>query len=175
MALGTNTKNYETPNHPYQGERIADEATLLGRYGLKNKEELWRAQSELRSYRREARDLIGRTQGQGEDVSGEAEQFLARLQRLDVLGDSDGLNDVLGLNVTDVLERRLQTIAYRKGLANTPEQARQFIAHGHVAISGQRVTVPSKQVGIGEESEVAFHETSPLADDLHPERTDGQE
>ncbi|PSP61010.1 30S ribosomal protein S4 [Halobacteriales archaeon QH_8_64_26] len=175
MALGTNTKGYETPNHPYQGERIAEEATLLGRYGLKNKEELWRAQSELRSYRREARDLIGRTQGQGEDVSREASQFLARLQRLDVLGESDGLDEVLELDVTDVLERRLQTVAYRKGLGNTPKQARQFISHGHVAIAGQRVTVPSKQVGAREESEVAFYERSPLADDLHPERAEGQE
>ncbi|PSP73324.1 30S ribosomal protein S4 [Halobacteriales archaeon QS_3_64_16] len=175
MALGTNTKGYETPNHPYQGERIAEEATLLGRYGLKNKEELWRAQSELRSYRREARDLIGRTQGQSEDVSREANQFLARLQRLDVLGDSDGLDEVLELDVTDVLERRLQTVAYRKGLGNTPKQARQFISHGHVAIAGQRVTVPSKQVGAREEDEVAFYERSPLDDDLHPERAEGQE
>ena len=175
MALGTNTKNYETPNHPYQGERIADEATLVGRYGLKNKEELWRAQSELRSYRREARRLIGRMQGQREDVSGEAEQFLARLKRLDILGDSDELDDVLGLGVTDVLERRLQTVAYRKGLANSPAQARQFISHGHIAVSGQRETRPSRQVEVREESAVAFHETSPLADDLHPERADDQE
>ena len=175
MALGSNTKSYETPNHPYQGERIADEGTLVGRYGLKNKEELWRAESELRSYRREARRLIGQSQGQGEDVADEANRFLARLQRLDILGDADGLDDVLGLDVTDVLERRLQTVAYRKGLANTPKQARQFITHGHVAISGQRVTVPSRQVEAAEESKVNFYETSPLADDLHPERAEGQE
>jgi small subunit ribosomal protein S4 len=175
MALGSNTKGYETPNHPYQGERIAEEATLLGRYGLESKEELWRAQSELRSYRREARRLIGQSQGQGEDVSNEANQFLARLQRLDVLADADELDDVLELGVTDVLERRLQTVAYRKGLANSPKQARQFVSHGHVAISGQRVTVPSRQVEASEESEVEFYETSPLADDLHPERAEGQE
>jgi len=55
MSTGKNTKGYETPNHPYQGERIAEESDLLSRYGLKNKEEFWRAQSELRSMRREAR------------------------------------------------------------------------------------------------------------------------
>ena len=38
MALGSNTKSYETPNHPYQGERISEESNLVGRYGLKNKE-----------------------------------------------------------------------------------------------------------------------------------------
>jgi small subunit ribosomal protein S4 len=175
MPLGSNTKAYETPNHPFQGERIADEANLLGRYGLKNKEELWRAQSELRSFRREARRLIGQSQGQGEDVSDESERFLARLKRYDILGDSDVLDDVLSLDETDILERRLQTVVYRSGLANSPRQARQFISHGHIAIAGQRVTVPSKQVEANEESQVAFYETSPLADDLHPERADGQE
>ena len=62
MALGSNTKFYETPNHPYQGERIDEEASLLDRYGLKNKEELWRTQSTLRSFRREARSLLGQTE-----------------------------------------------------------------------------------------------------------------
>lgn len=177
MTLGQNTKFYETPNHPYQGERIAEEADLLGRYGLKNKEELWRAQSELRSYRREARRLIGRSaQGrtEAEDVA-EAEQFLARLKRLGMLDESDELDDVLGLDVTDILERRLQTVAYRKGLANTPKQARQFITHGHVAVDDQRVTVPSRRIEVAEEDRIDFYETSPLADDLHPERAEAQE
>jgi len=86
MALGSNTKFYETPNHPYQGERIADESNLVGRYGLKNKEELWRAQSELRGYRREARKLLGRAEGEG--AADEAEEFLARLQRYGVLDEN---------------------------------------------------------------------------------------
>ena len=49
MTTGKNTKFYETPNHPFQGERIAQEADLLGRYGLKNKKELWKAQSDRKS------------------------------------------------------------------------------------------------------------------------------
>jgi small subunit ribosomal protein S4 len=59
MSTGQNTKRYETPNHPYQGERIAEETGLLSQYGLKNKQELWRAQSQLRKFRREARRLLG--------------------------------------------------------------------------------------------------------------------
>jgi small subunit ribosomal protein S4 len=82
---------------------------------------------------------------------------------------------VLSLEVTDLLERRLQTVAYRKGLANTPQQARQFISHGHVTVDGARITVPSTKVGVDEEAAVAFDEGSPLADDLHPERAEGQE
>jgi small subunit ribosomal protein S4 len=170
MALpGENTKFYETPNHPYQGERIAEEGDLIGRYGLKNKEELWRAQSELRKYRREARRLLGRV---GEESS---DEFIERLRRIGVLDAEEGLDDVLSLDVTDVLERRLQTVVYRQGLANTVSQARQFVTHGHVRIGGRRVTEPSYTVEVGEEEDISFDETSPLADELHPERASAQE
>ena len=173
MPIGTKTKQYETPNHPYQGERIANEHSLLDRYGLSNKEELWRAQSELRSYRREARDLLGQAQGD-ETVARRSEEFLGRLKRVGVLDEAGELGDVLSLEIEDVLERRLQTVAYRKGLANTPQQARQFITHGHVVIGEQRHRVPSYVVDVDEESLVAFDENSPLADELHPERAEGQ-
>ena len=173
MPLGTDTKNYETPNHPYQGERIASEHSLLDRYGLKNKEELWRAQSELRSYRREARDLLGQAQDD-ETVQRRSEEFLGRLKRVGILGEEDELGDILSLEIEDVLERRLQTVVYRKGLANTPEQARQFITHGHIVVDGQRHRVPSYVVDVDEEDLVEFDENSPLADELHPERAEGQ-
>jgi small subunit ribosomal protein S4 len=175
MATGNNTKRYETPNHPYQGERIAQEGDLLGRYGLKNKEELWRAQSELRNYRREARRLIGEAQGDLEVAEAAGEEFLARLRRYGILSEGDDISRVLGLDVTDILERRLQTVVYRTGLASTPEQARQFVVHGHVTVDGARVTRPSKMVEVTEEGAIAFDDNSPLADDLHPERAEGQE
>ena len=175
MATGNNTQRYETLNHPYQGERIAQEGDLLGRYGLKNKEELWRAQSELRSYRREARRLIGEAQGDLEAAEAAGAAFLDRLRRYGVLSEGDDISRVLGLDVTDILERRLQTVVYRSGLASTPEQARQFVVHGHVTVDGARVTRPSKTVEVAEEDGIEFDETSPLADDLHPERAEGQE
>jgi small subunit ribosomal protein S4 len=170
MALpGENTKFYETPNHPYQGERIAEEGDLIGRYGLKNKEEVWRAQSELRNYRREARRLLGRV---GEESS---DEFIESLQRIGVLDANEALDDVLSLDVTDVLERRLQTVVYRTGLANTISQARQFVSHGHIKIGDRRVTTPSYTVEVNEENDISFDETSALADELHPERASAQE
>jgi small subunit ribosomal protein S4 len=175
MTTGKNTKFYETPNHPYQGERIAEEADLLGRYGLKNKEEFWRVQSELREMRREARRLLGDAQGDVEAAAEAGSEFVARLQRLGILDEQDDISDVLSLEVTDLLERRLQTVVYRKGLANTPQQARQFVSHGHVTVDGARVRTPSKKVEVDEQPTVAFDETSPLADDLHPERAEAQE
>ena len=177
MTTGNNTKFYETPNHPFQGERIAEEADLLGRYGLKNKEELWRAQSQLRNIRREARALLGDAQGDVDAAaaSSEEQQVLARLRRLGILGDEDDISDILSLDVTDLLERRFQTLVYRQGLAQTPKQARQFIVHGHVTVDGRRVTVPSRKIEVDEEGSLSFDETSPLTDDLHPERAEAQE
>ncbi|WP_134669066.1 30S ribosomal protein S4 [Halorussus marinus] len=174
MALGQNTKSYETPNHPFQGERISEESGLVDRYGLHNKEELWRAQSELRGFRREARDILGQ-RAQGDVEATEGSEFVSRLKRLGILDDGDELDDVLLLEVTDVLERRLQTVAYRKGLAQTPQQARQFVVHGHVTVDGQRVQAPSYKVEVAEQDTVAFDENSPLADDLHPARSEGNE
>ena len=174
MALGSNTKFYETPNHPYQGERIAEESGLLGKYGLKNKEELWRAESELRQYRREARVLLGAAGGDTDAAETEGQEFLTRLQRIGILGAEDSLDEVLSLEVTDLLERRLQTVAYRKGLANSANQARQFITHGHVVVDGRRVRIPSYKVETREEDTIDFDDTSPLADDLHPERAEEQ-
>lgn len=174
MALGQNTKGYETPNHPYQGGRIAQEHDLISRYGLKNKEEFWRAQSELRSYRREARELVGRAQGDAELAAEQGADFINRLRRNGILGDSEGLGDILSLEVTDVLERRLQTIVYRQGLSNSPKQARQFISHGHILVDDRRVRVPSYTVSVDEEDVIGFAENSPLADELHPERAEDQ-
>ena len=94
MALGSNTKFYETPNHPFQGERIAEEGDLLGRYGLANKEELWRAQSELRDYRREARRLLGEAQGDVEAAGAAGADFLARLRGLGILGETDDISQI---------------------------------------------------------------------------------
>jgi len=164
---GKNVKQYETPNHPFQGERIQDEHHLVDDYGLKNKKELWNAQSELRRFRREARRLLGEPD---EEVAKETEQLLGRLRRIGILGEDSALDDVLTLEVTDLLERRLQTLVYRKGLANTPDQARQFITHGHIRVGKRRVRVPGYTVERDEEDLIDFDDTSPLAEELHPER-----
>jgi SSU ribosomal protein S4P len=109
MTTGKNTKAYETPNHPYQGARIAEESDMLGRYGLKNKEELWRNESELREMRREARRLLGEAQGDVDLAGQKGAEFVARLRKLGLLSETDDISAVLSLDVTDLLERRLQT------------------------------------------------------------------
>ncbi len=48
------------------------------------------------------------------------------------------------------LERRLDNVVYRMGIAPTRRGARQMVAHGHIQVAGKRVTIPSYQVSQGE-------------------------
>src|SRR5690606_14651378 len=49
-----------------------------------------------------------------------------------------------------LLERRLDNVVYRAGLAATRAQARQFVNHGHFDVNGKRVTIPSYRVRVGD-------------------------
>ena len=53
-----------------------------------------------------------------------------------------------------LLERRLDALVYRAKFVPTPFAARQFISHGHVAVNGRRVNIPSYRVRIGDVIEV---------------------
>jgi len=55
-----------------------------------------------------------------------------------------------GANLLILLERRLDNIVYRAGLASTIWQARQFVGHGHIDINGRRLDLPSYQVQEGD-------------------------
>lgn len=53
-----------------------------------------------------------------------------------------------------LLERRLDAIVYRAKFVPTPFAARQFVSHGHIAVNGKRVNIPSYRVRIGDVIEV---------------------
>ena len=55
-----------------------------------------------------------------------------------------------------LLERRLDNVVYRMGLATTRQQARQLVAHGHVTVNGRKTNIPSFTVA----SKVASDRTS---------------
>jgi len=166
---------YERPSHPWEAERIKAENELLKKYGLKNKKELWRSQYALRRFRQRARELQARVRTRDTQAEKEREQLLRRLGRLGLLPlEGTTLDDVLTLDVESVLSRRLQTLTFLKGLAFTPRQARQFVVHGHVSVSGRRVTIPGYLVSRTEENTILYDERSPISSDLHPVRQSGQ-
>ena len=53
-------KTYDTPSHPWQGERIKAEVEVVRAFGLKNKTEVWKAETILRNLRKQSRDLQAR-------------------------------------------------------------------------------------------------------------------
>ncbi|HDP97216.1 MAG TPA: 30S ribosomal protein S4 [Euryarchaeota archaeon] len=162
-------RKYDTPSHPWQGERIKQERDLVKRYGLKNKRELWKVQSMLRSLRTRSRDLQARLRLGDAQAEKETEQLLRKCGRLGLLPmEGATLNDILSLGVEDILTRRFQTMVFQKGLAYTHGQARQFIVHGHIAIGERKVTVPGYIVTRTDENIISFTEKSPISDDLHP-------
>lgn len=169
-------RKYSRPSHPWEAERIKAENELLRKYGLKNKRELWRSQSFLSSIRGRARELQALVRYGNRQAEKERDELVARLGRLGLLPlEGTALDDVLALDVSAVLSRRLQTVTYVKGLANNPRQARQFIVHGHLSVAGRRVRVPGYLVSRAEEERIAYDERSPLASDLHPSRPGTQQ
>lgn len=56
-----------------------------------------------------------------------------------------------GLRLLQLLETRLDNIVHRAGFAPSRAQARQLILHGHFAVNGEKVTIPSYQLKIGQE------------------------
>ncbi|MCX6694053.1 MAG: 30S ribosomal protein S4 [Methanomicrobiales archaeon] len=170
---GKNHKSYQTPKRPFEKARIEEETRLVIEYGLRNKREVWKAASHLRRYRRAARDILALLSA-GTDrarLDMKKSELINHLQRMGLLGADADIDNVLALKVQQDLERRLQTIVYRKGLARSPKQARQFITHGHIAISGRRVTAPSYRVTRSNEAEISYYQGSPLTDGAHAERT----
>ncbi|MEM4939065.1 MAG: 30S ribosomal protein S4, partial [Sulfolobales archaeon] len=80
-------------------------------------------------------------------------QVISKLYNMGLLEtESAVLEDVLSLDVEHVLERRLQTIVFKKGLAKSIHHARQLVVHGHIAIGGRRVTSPGYLVPRSEEN-----------------------
>lgn len=164
-------KHYDTPSHPWQGDRIKAENEVKAKYGLKSKTELWKAQTILRDVRGQARGLISRARNPDDSqAQKESSLLIARLQRTGYLGDNATLNEVLAIDLERVLNRRLQTQVYLKGMARTPKQARQFVSHGCIKIGDRRVTVPSYVVRRGEEDMIVIDPTKAIADENHPVR-----
>ena len=65
---------------------------------------------------------------------------------------------VTGENLLGLLERRIDNVVYRLGLAQTRRQARQLVTHGHIRVNGKRLDIPSALVRA--EDEITIDEKS---------------
>ncbi len=149
-------KTYSTPRNPWDRATLQRELELIGKYGLKNKRELWKASTIVSDIRRQARMLLGTH----EEIRREQEKMLiTRLYQMGLLEEGElNLDSILNLTVEDLLERRLQTMVLKKGIAKTIHQARQLVVHKKIMIGDRVVNRPGYLVGREEENLIKVKE-----------------
>lgn len=125
---------HSRPRKAFDSNRIASENDIKRTYGLKNKKEIWKASARVSELRTRAKSLIPQS-----DES--KKEFFTRLQRMGM--DVKEISDVLALTNEAILDRRLQTFVFKKGLAKTILEARQLITHKGVFVDGRIVNIPS--------------------------------
>jgi len=140
-------KKYSKPKRPFDKERIEEEAKIRKEFGLKNKKEIWRAESKIKSIREKAKKLISVNQ----------KEQNAMFERLKKIGlNVNSIADILSLDKKDYLKRRLQTILVKKRLAPSPKSARQLIVHKKVLVKNCVVDSPSYIVPLELEDKISL-------------------
>ena len=127
-------KLFNRPKKPFDRTRMDEENVLVKRYGLKNKREIWKAKTAVSKLRRRAKTLIGA------DME-EQQSFFDKLNKIGM--KITDVSDVLALTEENLFERRLQSVLFKKKMANTVKGARQLIVHKNVLVDGKCVNIPS--------------------------------
>lgn len=164
-------KKYTTPSHPWNATRILLEKGIKRKYGVANKREIWKMESSLTSFKDQTKSLLTRTDAQ---ANKERQQLQDRLMRLGLIKMGSGIDDILGLQLKDVMNRRLQTLVVQRRLARSVRHARQLIVHEHIIVGGRKVTSPSYLVLAEEESTIGYAPDSPYLRGDHPEAFDAE-
>jgi len=159
-------KKYSKPSHPWRVERIAEEKTITKEYGIPKHTELWKAIAKLGSFKNQAKNLSARSDTQAKL---ERDNLVKKLESLNLIKETT-LEAILGISLKDVLNRRLQTIVFKKGYAKSMKQARQMIIHRHVLVGSRINSSPSYIVKLSEESTIEISPKSPFYDTNHAER-----
>jgi small subunit ribosomal protein S4 len=148
-------KTFHRPRRIWTTDQLNSELYTLGAYGLRNKRELWKAESEIARIRNQARALLAVPT----DIRRDKEvMLLSYLNRIGLVKESATLDDVLNLKIEDILERRLQTIVMRKIGSKSPIHARQVVSHCHVRIGNRTVNLPGYIVRMDEEPNISVRQ-----------------
>jgi len=132
LCFSIDGKTFKKPRRPYEKERLDAELKLVGEYGLRAKRELWRVQYALSRIRNAARMLLTLDEKNSRRIF-EGEALLRRMNRYGLLEESQNkLDYVLALTVENFLERRLQTLVFKAGMAKSIHHARVLIKQKHI-------------------------------------------
>merc|ERR1712139_364310 len=155
------SKVSKPPRRPFEKERLDAELKLIGQYGLKNKREIWRVRLALAKIRATARTLLTKDDKDPVRIF-EGQALLRRMIRYGILDeDKQRLDYVLSLKIEQFMERRLQTLVFKRGLAKSIHHARVLIRHRHIRVGRQIVNVPSFMVRVDSQKHIPFPPTPP--------------
>merc|ERR1711907_508438 len=156
------SKTSKRPRRSYDKERLDAELKLIGTYGLKNKREIWRIGLVLSKVRAVARQLLTLEERDPQRVF-QGQALMRRMIRYGILDeDKQRLDYVLGLKIENFMERRLQTLAFKRGLAKSIHHARVLIRQRHIRVGRQIVNVPSFMVRVESQPHIEFSLSSPF-------------
>merc|ERR1712159_408622 len=156
------SKTSKNPKRAYDKERLDHELQMLGTYGLKNKREIRRVGLILSKVRAVARNLLTMDEKDPRRIF-EGQALMRRMIRYGILDeDKQRLDYVLSLKVEDFLERRLQTLVFKRGLAKSIHHARVLIKQRHIRVGHQIVDVPSFMVRVESQPHIEFSVSSPF-------------
>lgn len=153
-------KLYVRPKKAYEKSRIKEENSLLGKYGLKNKREIWKTIAKINYFRRRAKALVSAP-------AEEQQVFFGKLQKIGL--NVNSISDVLDLKVENLLERRLPTIIFKKELAPTVRHARQLVTHRKILIKGKVINIPGYIVSVEEENVIKLKPAKSKPKPIEPE------
>jgi small subunit ribosomal protein S4 len=85
---------------------------------------------------------------------------LAERQFATLFVKAKAMPGITGDNMLILLERRLDNVVYRMGMAATRAQARQLVRHGHLALNGRKASTPSQFVSAGDKITVKDRKSS---------------
>jgi len=140
-------KTYSRPKRPFDKTRIDEEALIKKEFGLKNKKEIWKANSQIKLIREKAKKLISANPV-------EQKALFDKLKKMGLKAES--IADVLLLDKRDYLKRRLQTVVARKRIATSVRGARQLINHRKIIVNESVVNSPSYIVPIELENKITL-------------------
>jgi len=162
LLLLVDQKTYKTPRRAYEKERLDQELKLCGEYGLRCKREIWRVQYALAKIRKAARELLTLDPKDPKRLF-EGPALMRRMVGYGLLGEDEGgsLDNVLQLTTKRLLDRRLQTIVCKTGLAKSVHHARVLIRQRHIQVGKQLVNIPSFLVKVDSEKHINFSINSP--------------
>jgi small subunit ribosomal protein S4 len=159
-----NRKKYNKPKNMWNIQRISADRSLINEYGLRNMKELWKVQTEISRIRGNVRGLLSGSAG-----SSQMERdLIGRLARLGIAQNDATLDSLLDIKENALLERRLQSLVFRKGLATSMKQSRQIISHGFISVNGIRMNRPGYMVKAEEEKHIGYYKQIDVAPKVKP-------